>query len=245
MQKNLRAFKLWLYTLFTVNKSKLWSKKSKFSAAEAIGSENVSSGPEINMASLNWTKTPAGQHRSRLQALPPSVTNCLPFSLSPVKIWSHIYKRDLFSPTPARYHHSVEKHGENIKGKSVATGERYKQSNDFPRASGVTPNQRKWWHILTQDPGKSNTDILFRTRASHQPITAVNGGAETLWDYTLPEQPRPRGTIYKWTRIKRPTLFSNAAKTKEKRSKDASRWQNALKHAETRDRWARLDQGNV
>lgn len=39
-------------------------------------------------------------------------------------------------------------------------------SPEFLPRAGVTRKQRKWWHILTQDPGKSNPDILFRARDS-------------------------------------------------------------------------------
>lgn len=123
--------------------------------------------PEINIAvsflgeDTCWTALIVPS--SPLSGFPLRVTNCLPFSLLPVKIWSQIYKRDLFSPTPARYHHSVEKHCENIKGKRAATGERYKQRNDFPRVSAKSRCHPKEEKMVTypHSGSRGNRTLTF------------------------------------------------------------------------------------
>lgn len=82
-------------------------------------------------------------------------------------------------------------------------------SPEFLPRAGVTRKQRKWWHILTQDPGKSNPDILFRARDSSSANYCSKRRACfsqcRLRLRSLPKQPRqwssgPKGTIYIWTR---------------------------------------------
>lgn len=114
-------------------------------------------------------------------------------------------------------------------------------SPEFLPRAGVTRKQRKWWHILTQDPGKSNPDILFRARdsssANYRGKRRACFSQRRLRLRSLPKQPRqwssgPRGPkelfIYelKPLRIKRPPLFCRRHErhTDEDKGKESERW---------------------
>lgn len=98
-------------------------------------------------------------------------------------------------------------------------------SPEFLPRAGVTRKQRKWWHILTQDPGKSNPDILFRARdsssANYRGKRRACFSQRRLRLRSLPKQPRqwssgPKGTIYIWTQAaseQTPSTFLQAAWT--------------------------------
>lgn len=184
----------------------------------------MSAAPEINSSiSLLWEDTcwtalivPSSLSAASRYASP---IVCL-FLFCPLK-YGHKFTKGTCSPRPRWGTITQWKNMVKIsKGSAVRQGRRINRvmiSPEFLPRAGVTRKQRKWWHILTQDPGKSNPDILFRARdsssANYRGKRRARFSQRRLRLRSLPKQPGARGPkelfIYelKPLRIKHPPLF--------------------------------------
>lgn len=151
----------------------------------------MSAAPEINSSiSLLWEDTcwtalivPSSLSAASRYASP---IVCL-FLFCPLK-YSHKFTKGTCSPRPRWGTITQWKNMVKIsKGSAVRQGRginRVMISPEFLPRAGVTRKQRKWWHILTQDPGKSNPDILFRARDSSSANYRGKRRARfSFWDY--------------------------------------------------------------
>lgn len=131
------------------------------------------------------SRTPGGRHWQPLrfsQHLTTMFTNCLDFSLSTVKIWSQIYKRDLFSLDPSEVPSLGGKHCETIKGKRTRQGRGINSlmiSPEFLPRSSVTESSINGDISSLRLSGKSNTDTPFSTWASSSANYRSNGRAHS------------------------------------------------------------------